>query len=303
MSDHRWQGYTHAELFELLHQGPGPSASGASAHRWRELETAFREIDDGMAATLKAVAADWEGEASDSVRRGLLPLREWADEVTLAATRMRQCSEHQAELVARARAEMPPPVRVTAEEPNAFTSTLVHLFGGQTDYELREQQQHAAEQRAFDVMRRYQAASEANTTSLASFETPPQVVVDAPSGSSPGGGGAGRGDITISWTRSYPEGAGTGGSGAGPGRSGAGGGNATPSSARPAEGSTRGGSLRSGSRNGSASGTHGVAAPRTSRAGWEEERDLSVEATESEGGTGPFDEHRVSARPVIGGEP
>ncbi|GAB3548817.1 hypothetical protein J2S53_004053 [Actinopolyspora lacussalsi] len=296
MSDHRWQGYTHAELFELLHQGPGPSASGSSAHRWRELETAFREIDDGMAAALKAVAADWQGEAADSVRRGLLPLHEWADEVTLAAARMRQCSEHQAELVARARAEMPPPVRVTSEEPNAFTSTLVHLFGGQTDYELREQQQHAAEQRAFDVMRRYQAASETNTTSLASFETPPQVVVDAPAGAPSGGSGSGRGDITISWTRPHSEGAVTG-------RGGAGGGNATPSSARPTGGSPGGGSPRSGSVNGAPTSTHGTASPRSSRLAREEESEISVEATESEGGTGPFDEHRVSARPVIGGEP
>ncbi|ASU77577.1 hypothetical protein CDG81_03795 [Actinopolyspora erythraea] len=290
MNDHRWQGYTHAELYELLHQGPGPSASGDPSRRWRELERTFREIDDGMAAALNAVAADWQGEAAESVRRGLRPLREWVEDVSGAAGRMRQCSEQQADFVARARAEMPPPVRVTAEEPNGVTSALVHLFGGQTDYEVQEQRQHAAEQRAFDVMRRYQESSEANATALASFEAPPQVVVDAPSRAVAGGSG---GDVTISWHRP-PDGATTGrswGAASSPGR-------ATGSSSQ----ATRG---RAGTgRSTAPTPTPRAAVPRrVPRTEPEEEREVAVEATETEGGTSPFDEYRVSARPVIGGDP
>lgn len=41
MSDHRWQGHTHAELFEQIHEGPGPDASTTSVQRWIGLRRAL----------------------------------------------------------------------------------------------------------------------------------------------------------------------------------------------------------------------------------------------------------------------
>ncbi|NYH79346.1 hypothetical protein FHR84_002680 [Actinopolyspora biskrensis] len=279
MSDHRWQGYTHAELFEMLHQGPGPEASDSSVRRWSELGRALEDIDSGMVAALRAAAEGWEGRASESARNALSPLGEWAGRAREAAERMRSCSEQQAECVAKARAEMPPPVEVRAEEPSGLTSTLVHLFGGQTDYEKQERQQDAAEQRAFDVMRTYQASSEANATSLAAFEQPPQLVVDVPRQPSPGGTSVG--DVTISWGGSAPSGSASGTGGA-TGRSGA------PHSSS----ATNGGSARE------RSGYGGRA--RDGHAG--EESEPVVEVTETAGGPGPFEEQRTYARPVIGGD-
>ncbi|NHD19053.1 MULTISPECIES: PPE domain-containing protein [unclassified Actinopolyspora] len=292
MSDHRWQGYTHAELFEMLHQGPGPEASDPPARRWSELGRALEDIDSGMTAALRAAAEGWEGRASESARAALSPLGEWAGRAREAAERMRSCSEQQAECVAKARAEMPPPVEVRAEEPSGLTSALVHLFGGQTDYEQQERQQDAAEQRAFDVMRTYQASSEANATSLASFEQPPQLVVDVPR--QPGPAGTSMRDVTISWG-ALP----SGGTASAPGSPTGAGGSRSPGPGRDpgthSSGATRGDPAH-------ARGGHAGGRVSSGRAGDEEDGEPVVEVTETAGEAGPFDEQRTYARPVIGGD-
>ncbi|WP_277675929.1 PPE domain-containing protein [Saccharopolyspora rectivirgula] len=201
MSDHRWQGYSHAELYEQIHDGPGAESSQAPAHRWRELTRALGEVDQQLRAALTAISEDWRGAAADSARRGLGPLGDWAAQAQQAAEIMRDRAEQQAELISWARSEMPPPVEITTEDPGTARTLLTHLFGGQTDYEVEEARKNAAEQRAFDVMRTYEAATAANTTSLASFTPPPRVVVDVPEASGRSGASPG---VTISWAAAPP---------------------------------------------------------------------------------------------------
>lgn len=205
MSEHRWQGYTHQELFDQINQGPGANGSSDSIQRWRELTHALSEIDTGLAAALTAAMGGWQGEAAENARGGVRPLGEWALQAQQAAETMRQRAEQQAEYVGKARTDMPPPVSVAAEDPGPVGSLLVHLFGGQSDYEVQEAKQDAAEQRAFEVMRTYESSSTANTTSLASFAAPPQVVVDAPRSTVAGPSGSlGQQGVTISWSAPPP---------------------------------------------------------------------------------------------------
>ncbi|GAA0526521.1 hypothetical protein GCM10011581_13110 [Saccharopolyspora subtropica] len=198
MSDHRWQGYRHAELYAQIHEGPGPEGSVDSVRRWSELTRTLGEIDSGLAAALSSAMAGWQGAAADSAHDGVRPLGDWAAQAQQAANLMRERAEQQAEFISKARHDMPPPVQVTSEEPSTAESLLIHLFGGQTDYERQEAEQHAAEQRAFQVMRTYEASTVANTTSLASFTPPPRVVVDAPVAGGPSAHG-GHPPVTISW--------------------------------------------------------------------------------------------------------
>ncbi|GAA2781381.1 PPE domain-containing protein [Saccharopolyspora taberi] len=286
MSDHRWQGYRHQELFDQIHQGPGADGSSDSIRRWSELTRALGEIDTGLAGALAAAMGGWQGSAADSARDGLRPLGNWAVEAQQAAEDMRDRAERQAEYISKARADMPPPVPVTAEEPGAAESMLTHLFGGQTDYEVQEAQADAAEQRAFEVMRTYESSTTANTTSLASFTPPPQVVVDAPVLAGASGGGAQQ-PITISWGPSVP---------AIPAARGATG-LASRSGAQPA------GRAPSGSGGGSTSGRGGAATPGLRRRRREPEQ-VDHQVTEEFGRPGGFfDEQRTLSRPVIGGEP
>ncbi|GDY29153.1 PPE domain-containing protein [Gandjariella thermophila] len=174
--DHRWQGYTHEELFTKLNSGPGPSASAASAERWRGVADALAEIDQELSRGVAASGAAWEGVAAEAARAGIGPLAEWAAQARTSADVMRLSAELQADYVSKARAEMPRPVAVTSEQPGAVVRGLTHLFGGQTDYENQEAERSAAEQRAFQVMADYESNTASNTSSLGRFGPPPEVV-------------------------------------------------------------------------------------------------------------------------------
>ncbi|WP_263249439.1 PPE domain-containing protein [Saccharopolyspora rosea] len=293
MGEHRWQGYSHHELFAQIHEGPGPDGSTESVRRWSELTRALGEIDNGLAAAVRSAMAAWQGDAADSARDGLRPLGDWATQAQEAAAVMRERAEQQAQFIAKARSDMPPPVRVTTEDPGTAATLLTHLFGGQTDYELQEAEQNAAEQRAFDVMRTYEASTRSNTTSLASFSPPPQVVVDAPVTGH--GGAATQRPVTISWGAApapVPPVAAPGGGGAQ--------GAAARGESRGSRGDSRG------SRGGAAARRDGGRLAASSRRPLRDRDAESVnrQVTEEIGGSGGFfDEPQTLARPVIGGEP
>ncbi|MHA6802401.1 PPE domain-containing protein [Salinifilum ghardaiensis] len=302
MSDHRWQGYSHAELFAQINSGPGPDGSTDPARRWGELTRALDEIDEGIATAVRSAAADWEGAAADSARDGLRPLAEWAARARHAAATMRERAEQQAEFISRARRDMPPPVHVTAEEPGPATTLLTHLFGGQTDYEHQEARKAAAEQRAHDVMRSYESSTAANTTALAAFDRPPRPVVDAGTAPAPAPGGSAERAVTLSWTAAP----GAGGATARPGEQPLPG-RAQPGAAAPSRGGTISGATAP-SRTGTTSRT-GTAVPR---GGAGTSRDGADDGDEATGGTvtedlgrggGFFDAPHTTAVPVIGGDP
>ncbi|MCP2260453.1 PPE family protein [Streptoalloteichus tenebrarius] len=180
MGDHRWRGYTHEELYAQIHAGPGAAASASSVSRWAELTRALGEIDSDLSAALERCGGSWEGAAAEAARAGLTPLGQWACDARGGAEVMRLSAELQADYVSKARADMPQPVPVTAEEPSAAVTGLVHLFGGQTDYERQEAAADAAEQRAFEVMATYESSTRSNTSTLGEFSPPPEVVVATP---------------------------------------------------------------------------------------------------------------------------
>jgi hypothetical protein len=297
MSDHRWQGYTHPELFEQINDGPGAEASTSSVRRWTELTRALGDIDSGIASALSSAMGAWEGEAADNARGGLRPLGEWAVEAQQAAEMMRDRAQQQAEFIGKARADMPPPMRVTAEDPGEAGSLLVHLFGGQTDYEAQEAEQDAAEQRAFQVMRTYEQSTTSNTTSLASFTPPPQVVVDVPAMPAGSSSGIHQPPVTISWgaVAGAAGGAALGGRAAG----------AAPGS-RATRGSANGrGDRTTSTGRGGAEGSRGTGAARHSSGKTQQEAEpVDRSVTEQYGRDGGFfDEPRTLSRPVIGGDP
>ncbi|WP_235921828.1 PPE domain-containing protein [Lentzea tibetensis] len=179
MVEHRWQGYSHEELYKSINAGPGPSASHASMERWAGVSAALTEINGDLHAGITGSGASWEGKAADVARAGLNPLATWADDARTGSEVMRISAELQADHISKARSDMPPPVAVTAEQPNALVSGLTHLFGGQTDHEKQEQAADAAENRAREVMSTYASSTTANTSTLGQFHQPPQLVINA----------------------------------------------------------------------------------------------------------------------------
>ncbi|RDI33430.1 PPE domain-containing protein [Lentzea flaviverrucosa] len=187
MADHRWQGFSHKELYERIHSGPGASASFASMERWQGVSAALSEINDELHRGISQSGAKWQGKAADMAQAGLNPIAAWADGASTGADVMRYSAELQAGYVSKARADMPAPVNVTAEQPGALVTGLTHLFGGQTDHEKQEAAQDAAERRAREVMSTYASSTTANTATLGQFTQPPQLQISG-TGLTHGGG-------------------------------------------------------------------------------------------------------------------
>ncbi|WP_434438644.1 PPE domain-containing protein [Lentzea sp. E54] len=187
MADHRWQGYSHKELYERIHAGPGASASFASMERWQGVSAALTEINDDLHSGIALSGASWTGKAADMAQAGLNPIAAWADSARTGADVMRYSAELQAGYVSKARADMPAPVAVTAEQPGALVTGITHLFGGQTDHEKQEAAQDAAERRAREVMSTYASSTTANTSTLGQFSQPPQLQISG-TGVAHGGG-------------------------------------------------------------------------------------------------------------------
>jgi hypothetical protein len=148
------------------------------AGRWSGLSDALTEIQQNITTGVATSGATWEGTAADAARYALAPLGDWAEQAAAAADTMRMSTELQGGLLAKARADMPPPVPVTAEQPNSSITAIAHLFGFQTDHEIQEAASNAAEQRAFQVMAEYEASTSENTSTLGDFGMPPALVVD-----------------------------------------------------------------------------------------------------------------------------
>ncbi len=178
-SENRWQGYSHQELYAQLNAGPGANAAAPAADTWSGLSDALDELQQDINTGVTASGAAWTGAAADSARDALGPLGDWAQQAATAADMMRISTELQGSLLAKARADMPAPVQVTAEQPNGIETALQHLIGEQTDHEIQEAASNAAEQKAFQVMAEYESGTNDNTTTLGDFGQPPQLVVDS----------------------------------------------------------------------------------------------------------------------------
>jgi hypothetical protein len=172
-AENRWQGYSHQELYDMLHSGPGSTAAGAAADRWSRMAGALADIQQDISTGVNGSGATWVGAAADSARGALGPLGDWAQQASAAADMMRISTELQGDLIGKARAEMPVPV--PAPPP---TSPISQLITGQVDHEVIELAHEAAAQQAYQVMAQYEAGTTDNTSTLGDFGEPPELVVD-----------------------------------------------------------------------------------------------------------------------------
>jgi PPE family protein len=169
----RWQGYTHQELYDMLHSGPGAAASGEVADQWSELAGALTDIQQEINAGVRGSGATWVGDAGDAARGALGPFGEWAQQAATASDVMRVSAELQGDLLGKARAAMPAPIAVP-QQPGQ----IGQLLSAQIDFEVAELASNAAAQQAYQVMAQYEAATEDNTGTLGDFGEPPTLVVD-----------------------------------------------------------------------------------------------------------------------------
>ncbi|MGM1064751.1 PPE domain-containing protein, partial [Saccharothrix sp. Mg75] len=189
MGDHRWRGYAHPELYDMINSGPGVAASRPIEDKWKALSEALGEIDTSIHQGLERLGASWEGSSATETRAALSPLGEWATDAQRGSDVMKTSAQLQGEYIADARKEMPEPVPVTTEAPSTGDKVLgalagpfgmMHVIQQQEDHERQEAAQDNAEAKAVEVMNNYQSSSEWNSSTLGEFVPPPKVVVDTP---------------------------------------------------------------------------------------------------------------------------
>ncbi|HEV2784661.1 MAG TPA: hypothetical protein VGX25_35200, partial [Actinophytocola sp.] len=176
----RWQGFSHEELYKLLHEGAGPAASAGPSRRWAAIAATLSEVGQDLRAAIGQTGSGWTGRAAGRAYDSLSGLVDWAGQTGAQASEMRRLVEEQAEFLARARAEMPVPDGAAPDgaTPAAADPTLApaaQVIASQQDKEPVEAARAAGAQLASEVMAAYERDTTANTSAMASFSAPAEL--------------------------------------------------------------------------------------------------------------------------------
>ncbi|MGH8964843.1 MAG: PPE domain-containing protein, partial [Actinomycetes bacterium] len=60
MSEIRWHGFSHQEIYDAVHRGPGREISSAAERAWGETEALILRVDQRIAAAMAGSAAGWQ---------------------------------------------------------------------------------------------------------------------------------------------------------------------------------------------------------------------------------------------------
>jgi hypothetical protein len=175
----RWRGFTHEELYRLLHEGPGAAASADPGRRWAELSSTLTDVGQDLATALDSSGSGWAGRAAGRAYERLAPLAAWATTAGVTAAGMRVAVENQGDYVAKARADMPAPESVPQQQPDPAIAPAIQVLGAQNDPEPIEAARTSGEQRAFEVMAAYEENTTSNLTALSAFEQPAELLDSA----------------------------------------------------------------------------------------------------------------------------
>lgn len=172
----RWRGYTHKELYQMLHDGPGAAASASPSRRWAEISSTLTEIGQDLKKALELTNVAWQGRAAGAAYDRLSTTVVWAEDAGAGAGVMRTAVEDQGDHIAKARADMPVPEGVTPAAPDPTVAPAVQVLQTQVDAEPAETAASSAEERAVEVMAAYETNTKATTAALATFDTPQKLM-------------------------------------------------------------------------------------------------------------------------------
>jgi hypothetical protein len=172
----RWRGYSHKDLYLMLHDGPGAAASAEPSRRWSEIASTLTEVGQDLQKALDLAGGGWTGRAAGAAYERLSTTVRWAADAGTDAAGMRTSVEDQGDHIAKARADMPKPEDVPATQPDPTAAAAVQVLQTQTDAEPAEAAASSAEQRAVEVMTTYEQNTNATTAALATFTTPPPLL-------------------------------------------------------------------------------------------------------------------------------
>lgn len=193
----RWRGFTHRDLYLMLHDGPGAAASAEPSRRWGEIASTLTEIGQDLQKALDLTGSGWTGRAAGAAYSRLSTTVAWANVTGASAGAMRTAVEDQANHIAKARAEMPKPEDVPATQPDPTVAPAIQVVGAQTDAEPAEAAASSAEERAVEVMTAYETSTSGTTGGLATFAKPDKLLPSTGLHQGDGSGFLGLGGATV----------------------------------------------------------------------------------------------------------
>jgi len=192
----RWRGFSHEDLYKMLHDGPGATASAEPSRRWSEIAATLTEVGQDLKKALDLTGSGWTGPAAGAAYERLSTTVAWASSAGASASAMRTSVEDQAGHIAKARAEMPQPAGVPAAAPDPTVAPAVQVLQTQTDAEPAEAAASSAEEKAVEVMTTYENSTNTTTGALPKFSAPEPLLPDTGMHQGRGGGLLGAG-LTI----------------------------------------------------------------------------------------------------------
>ena len=181
MSDVRWEGFSHEEIYSRVQQGPGPLASADAEAAWSTVESTIRAVDAQLTRAVKQIGAGWQGRAAEAVQGGMTVMSNWALDAAGDASLTKNGISAQAEQAGRLRSTMPPPR--TAEWNRIVQEEVpgVGLVSAMGDLGALEEQMADDHAMAVEMMNRYSSQSSDNQRLMNYWTQPPTVVVEAAS--------------------------------------------------------------------------------------------------------------------------
>ena len=180
MSDVRWEGLTHAEIYRRVQAGPGRGASVAVESAWTDTESVIVGIEERLVSAIVQAGGGWEGTAAEATRAGVSPLGRWAADAAGDAKLTAAGVTGQGEQAAWLRSAMPSPTAPLWDEP-AGRPAIDPLYMLDDIQALEQRSANDAEQ-AVHLMNTYTSNSYNNISAMDYWTRPPAVTVDTGSG-------------------------------------------------------------------------------------------------------------------------
>ncbi len=180
MSDVRWEGLTHAEIYRRVQAGPGRGASVAVESAWTDTESVIVGIEERLVSAIVQAGGGWEGTAAEATRAGVSPLGRWAADAAGDAKLTAAGVTGQGEQAAWLRSAMPSPTAPLWDEP-AGRPAIDPLYTLDDIQALEQRSANDAEQ-AVHLMNTYTSNSYNNISAMDYWTRPPAVTVDTGSG-------------------------------------------------------------------------------------------------------------------------
>ncbi|TCP54160.1 PPE family protein [Tamaricihabitans halophyticus] len=185
IGDYRWEGYSNAELADVLTQlgqGAGAEALDDSVQALRELAGALTETDRTLRTELGKLGIDWQSNAAEMASVIMSDSADYGDDASQRSQQSSDVVSEQGDVYNRARNSSPEPQTLRGSTQTGLLDNALGLLGHETDRAREVRQTNAARESAIDSMNQYTESTKQNLAGYRPLPEPPGIELNtAPS--------------------------------------------------------------------------------------------------------------------------